>query len=189
MREAEEVERDAVRIRVAYAPRPMKAKVDEVRLVRVEREPVPSKPLSQHVHDPLGVVETLERHYAVIGVPHEDAVPFEAHSYVPLEPFIQHMVQVDVCEQRRDDATLRGALGRALKESVFEHACLQPFVDHPANNAVRDSPVEKRTEVMMLDRVVVFGDVDIQHPAQPLSTHEGQTQRTQGLMRRPPWSE
>ncbi len=62
---------------------------------------------------------------------------------------------------------------RPLKEAVFEHARLQPFVDHPANDAVRDSPVEKRTEVMML-------------PAQPLSAHEGQTQRTQGLMRRPP---
>ena len=72
---------------------------------------------------------------------------------------------------------------------MFEHARLQPFVDHPANDAVRDSPVEKRTEVMMLDRVVVFGDIDIQHPAQPLSAHEGQTQRTQGLMRRPPWPE
>src|SRR5271166_347126 len=54
MGEAEEVERGAVRIRVAYAPRPMKAKVDEVRLVRVERKPVPCKPPSQHVHDPLG---------------------------------------------------------------------------------------------------------------------------------------
>src|SRR5271165_6718495 len=122
MGEAEEVERGAVRVRMTYAPRPMKAKVDEVRLVRVEREPVPCKPFTQHVHDPLDVVESLERHHAVIGVPHEDAVPFEAHAHVPLEPFIQHVVQVDVCEQRRDDAALRSALGRALKETVFEHA-------------------------------------------------------------------
>ena len=110
MGEAEEVERGAVRIRMACALRPMKAKVDEVRLVRMELEPVPCKPLTQHVHDPLGVVETLERQHAVIGVPNEDAVPLEAGPHVPLEPFIQHMVQVDVCEQRRDDSTLRGAL-------------------------------------------------------------------------------
>ncbi len=77
----------------------------------MELEPVPCKPLTQHVHDPLGVVETLERQHAVIGVPNEDAVPLEAGPHVPLEPFIQHMVQVDVCEQRRDDSTLRGALG------------------------------------------------------------------------------
>ena len=57
MGEAEEVERGAVRIRMACALRPMKAKVDEVRLVRMELEPVPCKPLTQHVHDPLGVVE------------------------------------------------------------------------------------------------------------------------------------
>jgi protein-S-isoprenylcysteine O-methyltransferase Ste14 len=31
-----------------------------------------------------------------------------AQVHVPLEPFIQHMVQVDVCEQGGDDATLRG---------------------------------------------------------------------------------
>jgi len=106
----------------------MKAKVDEVRLGRVKREPVPCKPLSQHVHDPLGVVEILECHHTVIGVPYEDAVPFEAHAHVPLEPFIQHM-QVDVCEQRRDDATLRGALGRALKEVRLlcgAQACCRP---------------------------------------------------------------
>ena len=60
MGEAEEVERGAVRIRMAYALRPMKAKVDEVRLVWVERQPVSCKPLPQHVHDPLGVVEILE---------------------------------------------------------------------------------------------------------------------------------
>ena len=102
-----------------------------------------------------------------------------------LEPFIQHMVQVDVCEHGRDDATLRGALGRVPKEIVLQHARLQPFVDHPANDAVRDSSVEKRTQVMMLDGVVVLGDVDVQHPAQPLPAHEGQTQCTQGLMCRP----
>jgi hypothetical protein len=61
----------------------MKAKVDELRFARVEREPVPCKPLSQHIHDPLGVVESLERHHAVIGVPHEDAVPPEAHETTP----------------------------------------------------------------------------------------------------------
>src|SRR6516165_8572882 len=125
MGKAEEVERGAVRVRMACALRPMKAKVDEVRLVRMEPKPVPCKSLPQHVHDPLGVVETLERHHAVIGVPHEEAVPLEAWSHVPLDPFIQHMMQVDVCEQGRNDATLRGALGRVLKETVFEHACLQ----------------------------------------------------------------
>ena len=97
--EAEEVERGASRVRMANAVRSIDAKVDEARLVGVELEPVPLKTLAQHVDDPLGIFENLESHHAVISVPHEDVVPFEARPHVQLEPFIQHMVQVDVCKQ------------------------------------------------------------------------------------------
>ena len=65
--EAKEVERGAVRIRMAYAPRPMKAKVDEVRLVRVEREPKAGKTLAQHRQNALGVDKSVERHHRIIG--------------------------------------------------------------------------------------------------------------------------
>jgi len=98
----QKVERGAARIRMACALRSIDAKVDEVRLVGVERESVPCKPLAQHIHDPLGIFENLERHHAVIGVPHEDTVPLQTRPHVLLEPFIQHMVQVNVCERWRD---------------------------------------------------------------------------------------
>src|SRR6202158_5212130 len=185
MGEAEKVEHGAVRVRMTCALRPIDAKVDEMRLVGVELEPVPCKPLTQHVHDPFGIFENLECHHAIIGVPHEDAVPLEAWPHVLLEPVIQHMVQVNVCEQGRYDATLWGAFGRVPKEIVLKHARLQPFVDNPTNNSVRESSVEKRTQVMMLDGVVVLGDIDVPHPAQTLPAHEAQTQCTQGLMCRP----
>jgi hypothetical protein len=41
----------------------------------MELEPVPCKPFTQYVHDPLGIVESLECHHAIIGVPNEDAIP------------------------------------------------------------------------------------------------------------------
>src|SRR5712671_4700564 len=87
--EAEKVEPGAARVRMACTLRPMAAKVDEARLVGVELEPVPLKTLAQHVDDPLDIFENLESHHAVISVPHEDAVPFEARPHVQLEPFIQ----------------------------------------------------------------------------------------------------
>jgi hypothetical protein len=43
---------------------------------------------------------------------------------------------------RRGWKCIRGRIGRARKETVVEHACLELFVDHPPNDAVRDSPVE-----------------------------------------------
>src|SRR5262245_30178100 len=34
---------------------------------------------------------------------------------------------------------LRGAFGCMAQEPIFQHPCLQPFVDHPADDTVRDS--------------------------------------------------
>src|SRR5262249_34708380 len=55
MGEAEKVERRclAVWMRATLA---LGAEVDEARLIRMEREPVPIKPLSQHFQNPFGVV-------------------------------------------------------------------------------------------------------------------------------------
>src|SRR5215471_11025203 len=70
MGEAEKVERRclAVWMRATLA---LGAEVDEARLVRMEREPVPIKPLSQHFQNPFGVVVALERHHEVISKPHQ----------------------------------------------------------------------------------------------------------------------
>ena len=73
--------------------------VDEARLVGVEHEPVPHKPLPQHVQDPFGIVVVLEGHHEVIGKPNQGSWPLQAWSHRVLEPFVQHMVQEDVREQ------------------------------------------------------------------------------------------
>ncbi len=81
---------------------------------------------------------------------------------------IQHVVQVDVREQRRDHATLGRSTSRAAQDALFEHPRLQPFVDHPPDDAVRDLLVEESSQVRVVDGVEVFRDIDIHHPAQPL---------------------
>ena len=84
MGKTEEVERGAARpARVPCALRPMKAKVDEARLVGMKGEPIPGKPLAQCGEDPSGIFEHLEGHDTVISVPHEDTVPLETRSAHP----------------------------------------------------------------------------------------------------------
>ena len=53
--QAEKVEVGAIRLRMPCALRPSRAKVDETRLVGVERKPEPSKTFVQHCQDTLGV--------------------------------------------------------------------------------------------------------------------------------------
>src|SRR5712691_2591955 len=99
MGEAEKVERWLLAARLR-ATAPLWAEVDEARLVGMEREPVPFKPLSQHFQHAFGGAVGLEGHHEVIGIAHQGSVPLQARSHLVLEPSVQHMVQVDVREQR-----------------------------------------------------------------------------------------
>lgn len=78
------------------------------------------------------------------------------------------MVQEDVRQAGRDYAPLRGALGRAAQKTVFNGSCFQPFIDHPSDDAVRDSLVEERSKVRVRDRVEVLAYVEIEHPVKTL---------------------
>src|SRR5499433_3375254 len=69
------------------------------------------------------------------------------------------------------------------QEPIFQHPCLQPFVDHPSNDTIRDSLVKKRTQVGVRDRSKIVFDVEIYHPTQSVA-HEAVTQLLQGLMSR-----
>src|SRR5262249_55451886 len=69
------------------------------------------------------------------------------------------------------------------QEPIFEHSCLQPLIDHPTDDTIRDSSVKKRTQVGVRNRPEIVFDVEIYHPTQSVA-HEASTQRLQGLMRR-----
>src|SRR6516164_4948008 len=77
-------------------------------------------------------------------------------------------MQEDVRETGRDHTTLRGALGRVVQEAVLNGSDLQPFIDHPSDDAVRDSLVEERSQVGMGNRIEVLAYVDVEHPIKTL---------------------
>jgi hypothetical protein len=131
--------------------------------------------------------EILEGRNRVVGVPHQEAVPLQARLGRLREPSIQHVVQVDVREERRDDPALGRAAGRAAQGTRFEHPRPQPFVDHPPDDAVRDALVKEVPQVRMVDGVEVLRDVDVHHPAQPLpDVHEAVAEVPQRVVGRAP---
>src|SRR4029453_2460865 len=60
---------------------------------------------------------------------------------------------------------------------------LQPLINHPSDDTIRDSSVKKGAQVGVRDRIEVFFDVQIYHPTQSVA-HEASTQRLQGLVSR-----
>ena len=99
MGEAEKVERWLLTARLRPAE-PLRAEVDEASLVRMERKPVPLKPLPQNFQHALRISVGLKGHHKVIGIAHQRRAAVQAGSHLILEPRIQHIVQIDVREQR-----------------------------------------------------------------------------------------
>ena len=61
------------------------------------------------------------------------------------------------------------------QEPIFQDSCLQPFIDHPSDDTIRDLSVEKGPKVGVRYRIKIFFDVEIDHPTQSMS-HEAGTQ-------------
>src|SRR5690349_23465089 len=169
--EAEEIERGAVCGRMRGPLRPVEAEVDEARLVGMESESIPGQTLAQYRQDPLGIEKALEGHHQVISVPDKDSSPLQARSDVPFEPFVQHVVQVDIRKARRNHTPLGRPFGWAVQTCFLKDAGFQPLVDHPSDNAVRDSSVEEFPEMAVVDRAEILLNIDVDTPSYSL-THE-----------------
>ena len=164
MSEAKEVERCATRCRVAHSIRSLEAEVDEACLLGMQCKAIPRKTLAQHSQNPLGAEEVLERHHKIIGIPDKGTSPLESWPHLGFEPFIQHMVQINVREQWRDHAPLRRAFRRLAYLSFFHHASLQPFIDHPPYNTVGDPSVEELPQLLVGNRVEILAYINVEHP-------------------------
>ena len=70
----------------------------------MEREPVSTETLAQHIKQPLAAVAVFESDDKIIGESHQLAVAAQARPRLILEPLVQHMVQENVGENWRDDA-------------------------------------------------------------------------------------
>ncbi len=97
-------------------------------------------------------------------------------------------MQEDVREAGRDHTPLRGALGRVAQETVFDGSRLQPFIDHPSDDAVGDSLVEERSQVGVRNRIEILAYVDIEHPVKTLGPQHV-LQSAERLVSRPSWPE
>ncbi len=82
----------------------MAAELDEARLVRVQREREPRHALIEVRQEPLGLGLVREAGDDVVGIAHEDDVALGVASPPLMRPEVEDVMQVDVRQQRRDDA-------------------------------------------------------------------------------------
>ena len=111
----------------------------------MDRQAVLLEPLGQYVHHLPGVFFTGEPHDEVVREADQEGLPLEAWLDVPLEPFVQHVVQEDVRKHRADNPALRRAGFRMRDASVFQHARVEPFADQSMQHPVSHPSLEQVT--------------------------------------------
>ena len=106
--EAQEVERcGAISTLVIIAVRLGAREAHKACLAFVECEAVLAESLRKHVQNAPCIALVREGDHEVVGIPNEECLPFESRLDLPVEPGVEHFVQVHVRKDRRDDSTLR----------------------------------------------------------------------------------
>jgi hypothetical protein len=86
-------------------PRTWGVAAHQTRLGRVQPQPEPGKALGQDLQDPPGIRLGGEDQRRVIGIADEARRATQPRSNLAFEPLVQHVVQVDIGQQRRNYAT------------------------------------------------------------------------------------
>jgi len=158
MRQAENVERAAVTFRSS------RTKIDQLRLLGVQFQSVPRQPLPQHFQHAFRVRSALDAHDDVVSIADHERPAFQLGFDLLLEPRIQHFMQVDIAQQRRDHSALRRSLFRVAHLPCVPHARMQPLRYQASIDAVAHPLVEPLLQFLMRHCIKEPFDVGIYQP-------------------------
>jgi hypothetical protein len=117
----------------------MAAKFEQARFLRVQLQGERFHPFSQFYQKAVRFPFVLEADNNVVGVAHEDDLAPSIPLSPAIRPEVEHVVQVDVGQHRRDDRTLRCAFLADNDPTSFQYSRLQPQLDQPQQSPVCDS--------------------------------------------------
>jgi len=164
------------------------AKLDQARLVRMQRQREFPKPLAHRVPEAPGVALVLKTDDEVVGISHDDHVARGLALSPALGPEVEDVVQVNVGQQRRDHRPLPRPSVARRHDSVFHDARLQPFLDQAEDALVADPMSDETGEPILVHRVEELLDVGVEYPVH-LPRVDPHHERVQRVMRAAPWSE
>ena len=183
--EAQEPEGFGLALAAALPPFGRKAtEADEPGFVGMELELELLQPLFHLRQEPFGVLLALKAEDDIIGIAHQDDFSATRPLSLPLHPQVEHIVQVHVGEQRRDNRPLRSAFRAGFPLIVVHDSSLQPFGDQAQEPLVSYPVLEHFHQPRVIDGIEIRANVGVEHPVH-FPAAEGHGQRVERLMRRP----
>ncbi len=102
-------------------------KFDEAGFVRMKRQPVFRKPLWEHIQHSLGIPFVLKADQEIVRESNQVGLPSKTRFHNMLEPHIEHVVKVDIGQERTDDLPLTRSRLRDKQPSIIDDADIDPL--------------------------------------------------------------
>jgi hypothetical protein len=118
-------------------------KQNQTGLLRMQGKPVFTEPLRQHTEHPSRIFLKGEHQDSIVSVPDEERPTPKSRLDHILEPHVQHIVKIDVCQKRRHHPALGSTSVWVHYTAILEHSRLQPLVDCTSKYTVTHPLVEK----------------------------------------------
>src|ERR1700730_15866609 len=164
----------------------MEAELDDARFLGMQFQFELGESLRQLLVEPLGVRLVLKAHHEVISPTDDNHVAFGFCLTPVLHPEVEHVVQIDVSQQRRGTAALGRSFFTARPLSFFQHARVQPFTNEPHDALVSYSVLDELHQPFMVQTIEERADVAVQHPFH-LPRQQRGVQGVQRMMRPLAW--
>ena len=110
----------------------------------------------------MGVRLVLEADDDIIGIADDDHVARGLAPSPALRPEIEHVVQVDVGEQRRDHRSLPGSRLADPDGPVLQNTRLQPLADEADDAPIADPVLHEANQPGLTDRVEERSNIGVQ---------------------------
>src|SRR5215218_1163186 len=141
------------------------AKRDQAGLVRMQRQRKLLQARAHRVPEALGIGLVLETDHDIIRVTDDHHVPAGLPPSPALGPEVEHVVQVDVGQERRDHRSLPCPRLTDAHDPVFQDPRPEPFPDQADDARVADPVVQETDKPFLAHRVEERPDVGVQDVA------------------------
>src|SRR5512145_1420557 len=158
------------------------AELNQARLFAMQLQTKPCQPFLKLAPKPLPILSVLETNDEVISKPHHHHVPSRL-LFPPLaNPQVQHIVQVDVGQQRTDTSALYRSLLALYEFAILQHSGLEPLLNQPHHAPIRYTMLDKLNQPSVHQGIEERSNVGVEHPVH-FSPQDCHRQCIKGLMR------
>src|SRR3989339_1082484 len=124
-------------------------------------QPNPFEPVLKTLLKTLCILLVLKAGYKIVREAEVVRLPSTLPAYPPAEPQVQHIVQVDIRQQWRQDRTLRGPFLARMDQAAFHDATLEHTNDQPDDTLIPNAMLQKFDHPLMVDSIKESFDIGL----------------------------